>query len=432
MKLLLLLFSFLFLNASDVAFKNNNIILSEETSQSCAVPFKELLVEGLGSHPSIAMSKEVIKGAEFQVDTATWGYFPSPSVEYSYRDQERSQATARLDQPLWTGGKLDSAHDKALAKKSEADHSYNENQYKLIEDYLDTLQAYIQAEHKIAVLNENKRQFNTLLKMLNRMMAAGIASQTDKDLLHSRLSRINSDLVVTKAKLNVARIQFEILTNRPIECRISYKYEKVFTSKIEIETLIQDILDFHPSLKIIDARVDSAASEVDSKKANLWPSVILRGEYRSSGGLYKDGIIPTDEALVYATFSYAPGSGLSVLSSIDEAKVNVVKTKYDKKVKEKDLIDDLMNNYISYLTAVSEVKISAANITTLEKIYASNKRLYLLQKKQWLDLVNSLSDLNLQKISYSRQAVESKVFEWKIALKTGKIDLNNGDVLDGI
>ncbi len=423
---------FLFLNAGDEVFKNNNIIFSEQTNKTCTIAFKDILLEGLGTHPSISMSKELIKGANYKVDTAEWGYYPSPSLEYSFRNKDRNKVIARLDQPLWTGGKLDYAYDNAKAKKSEAEHTYNENQYKLIKNYLDTLQAYMQANRKIMVLEGNKKQFNFLLEMLNRMIKAGVSSKIDKELLYSRLSKVDSDLVIAKSKLNVARIQFEILTYRAIPCSIVYEHTKIFHSKIEIEELIEDILKFHPSLKIIDSKVDAAMSEVSISKSNLWPSVVLRGEYRSSGGLYNDGISPTDETLAYLSFTVAPGPGLSLLSKINEAKVNVLKTKYDKKIKEKELIDSLMNDYIMYITAESQVKISANNLITLEKIYESNRRLYLVQKKQWLDLVNALSDLNRAKILYSRQFLAREVLEYKISLQTGKINLDNGDILDDI
>ena len=422
----------LFLNANELDFKNNNIIFSQKNERSCRIPFKDLLLEGLGSHPSIAMSKELIKGAKYRVDTAEWGYYPIPSFDYSFRNADKNQATARLDQPLWTGGKLDAAYDSAMAKKNEASYGYKENQYKLIENYLNTLQSYIQAQRKIEVLKENKEQYNELLNMLNRMIQAGVASQIDRDLLYSRLSRLDTNLVITRSELNVARIKFEILTNRPIPCSVVYTHKRIFPNTLEIENLINNLYNFHPSLKIIDAQVDAAKAEVDSTKSKLWPTIVLRGEYRSSGGLYNDGIIPTSESLVYVTFNVSPGSGLSLLSTVNEAKINVAKIKYDKNIKEKEFTDILMDDYISYITAENRLAIGKQNIVTLEKIYASNKRLYLSQKKEWLDLVNSLAALTQQKIIFTKQSIEYKVFEYKIALRTGKIDLNNGDIIDGI
>ena len=420
---------FIFLNANEVDFKNTNIVFSQTTDFSCSISFDELLGEGLGFHPSMSMSKELVKGAEYKLDSAGWGYYPTPSLDFSIRDKNRKQLTARIDQPLWTGGKLDASYDKALANQEEAINSYDEQKFNLIEEYLNTLQNYLHAQKKLIVLEENKIQFHSLSQTLQRMIDAGMSGQIDKELLESRLVRVYSDLDITKAKLKVSKIKFEILSAKKIECVIEFDNKEIFTSAPKIDSLIEELFLFSPSLKIVDSKIDASISDISSAESKLWPSLILRGEHRSSGGLYEDGIQATDENLLYLTLQVSTGAGLSALSEIDSSKVNVIKTRYDKKIKEKELVDNLTNDYIGYVTAKSEVEILLKNIVTLSKIYESNKRLYLLQKKQWLDLVNSLSELNQQKIRLSEEIVKKMILEYKIALKTGKINLDTGEII---
>ncbi|MCK5111136.1 MAG: TolC family protein [Arcobacteraceae bacterium] len=425
-----LMFVCLSLSANKEIVKNKHILFSQNSNNSCNTSFNEILSYGLGFHPSISMSKDIIKGANFQLDSAAWGYYPTPTVDVSTKSSHNTQTVVRLDQPLWTGGRIDAAYDKAKAQKKEALYSYEENQYKLIENYLDTLQNYLQAQQKIKVLNENKKQFNSLMEMLDRMIKAGVASQTDKDLLKSRLSYIYSDLVVTKAQLRVSKIQFEILTGKQIDCNINFNYKQIFRSAIIIEKLIEDILAFHPTLKIIDSKIQSAISDVANSKSKLWPSLMLRGEHRS-GTIY-DETRPESENLVYLTFQVSTGAGISALSNISKSKINVSKVKYEKLSKQKDLIDNLMNDYTNYITAKSHKEIVETNIITANKIYESNQRLFLSQNKKWLDVVNSLSELNKQKISDSKLLVESRMLEYKISLKTGRISLKTGNVASDI
>lgn len=86
-------------------------------SDICQINSEQLLEEILSSHPSIQASAEAIKGADTRVDSAKWGYYPTPSVDVSMKNKDRYTTVARLDQPLWTGGKLDSAYDIATSKK---------------------------------------------------------------------------------------------------------------------------------------------------------------------------------------------------------------------------------------------------------------------------------------------------------------------------
>lgn len=409
---------------------NNYILFSEKTQTQCSISFDSILNEGLGSHPSISMSQKMIEGAEYSEDSAFWGYFPSPSVDVSFKSADEKQTTMRLDQPLWTGGKLDAAYDKAKAEKNEAKNGYDENQYKLIDTYLSSLKEYLLSQEKIKVLNQNKLQFMELREMLERMMKAGVLSQTDKDLLNSRIATLYADLVVTKAKFRIAKVQFEILTGRVLECDIKFDYKKVLNETTPIENYIGELLETHPSLKIMDAKIRSAISDVGASKSTLWPSLVLRAEHRS-GTIYNE-IEPESEDLVYMSLNIATGGGLSALSNINKAKINVSKVKYEKLNKEKELIDQLMKDYTNYITVNAQKKIVYGNIKTQTKLYESNKRLFLSQQKKWLDVVNTLSELNKQKISYAKLTEESKILEYKIALKTGKIYLTTGEVVDDL
>ncbi len=88
-------------------------------SEVCKTDSDELLSQLLSNHPSVKMSQEVIKGAKERVDSAYWGFFPTPSVDVSGKDSDRHTAVARLDQPIWTGGKLTSKYDMATSKEKE-------------------------------------------------------------------------------------------------------------------------------------------------------------------------------------------------------------------------------------------------------------------------------------------------------------------------
>ena len=86
-------------------------------SEVCKTNSDELLSLLLSNHPSIKMSQEMIKGAQERVDSAFWGFFPTPSVDVSAKDSDSYTTVARLDQPVWTGGKLTSNYDIATSKE---------------------------------------------------------------------------------------------------------------------------------------------------------------------------------------------------------------------------------------------------------------------------------------------------------------------------
>jgi len=410
-----------------VLFLNTTIVNASD--KFCDTKFDELLFKGLNSHPSIIVSKKLILGADLQLSSAKWGYYPTPTVDIA-RSSNNTRTTFRLDQPLWAGGKIDAIRDKARSQKNEATYVYAESQFQLIEDYLNTLQKYLQAQDKIDIMQNGVTQLESIMQTIDRMIAAGELSMADKNLLNTRISDIHSSLEITQAEFDVAKIQFEILTGYKIDCNISFNRSPIFSENINIELLVDEALNFHPSLKILNSKIEVAKSDVDSAESTLWPTLKLRGEHRK-GALY-DGDSATEENLVYLVLEMSTGAGASALSNIERSKINVLKVKNQKLSKEKEVLDGLMNNYTRFIAVKNNIDILTNDIKIAEKVFKSNKRMFFLQQKKWIEVVNALSALNKKKISKAQLSGEFKSLEMKLALKTNRLSLETGEVLSDV
>ena len=410
-----------------VLFLNTTIVSASD--KFCDTKFDELLFKGLNSHPSIIVSKKLILGADLQLSSAKWGYYPTPTVDIA-RSSNNTRTTFRLDQPLWAGGKIDAIRDKARAQKNEATYVYAESQFQLIEDYLNTLQKYLQAQDKIDIMQNGVTQLESIMQTIDRMIAAGELSMADKNLLNTRISDIHSSLEITQAEFDVAKIQFEILTGYKIDCNVSFNRSPIFSENINIELLVDEALNFHPSLKILNSKIEVAKSDVDSAESTLWPTLKLRGEHRK-GALY-DGDSATEENLVYLVLEMSTGAGASALSNIERSKINVLKVKNQKLSKEKEVLDGLMNNYTRFIAVKNNIDILTNDIKIAEKVFKSNKRMFFLQQKKWIEVVNALSALNKKKISKAQLSGEYKSLEMKLALKTNRLSLETGEVLSDV
>lgn len=408
---------------------NNNFITIKETKdETCTIKFQDLVNDSLESHPSVLVSKEMIEGAKAGVSSAKWGYYPTPSVDYSYKNNEKNQLTLRLEQPIYTGGKLDAAYDKASAYENEANANHLETKYKLTDNHLKILKSYFQSKKKIETLKENLKQFDELSSMVDRMIKAGVLSNADKNLLESKIAAVNSDLVMTKSKYKIAKIQFEILVSKKIDCAVEFDYVDIFKDEIKLEALVNRISQYHPALRVLDGKILGAQAGVSEAKSNVWPTLSVRAEHRE-GALYK-GSTDENEDIVYMAVSANFGAGLSAASNIKKANLDVSKLKFERLKKEKELTDELISDYISYNAVVSNLSIINSDLKTAFNIYESNKRLFLSQKKSWLDVVNALADINRQKVKYSELNVEKQLLEYNMALKTGYLDLNSFGVIN--
>lgn len=396
-------------------------------SDMCKTNSDELLSKLVTNHPSIKMSQEVINGAKERVDSAFWGFFPTPSVDVSARDSDRNVVVARLDQPVWTGGKLTSRYDMATSKEKENIFELEETSYRLIENFLSVLESYAQSKANIIELQEGLNNLNEFNEMLDRRMDAGVSSNSDKDLLNARIEQINSDMIVAKNRYKVATLQLELMLDTKINCDVNLNKISLVHSK-DIEDSINRLLEFHPAIKKSDAQIETTKYELDNTKASIMPNVSLRAEHRE-GDLYNgDYDKSSNQNLVYVTFTATTNAGLSAMSDIAAAKVKINEIEFKKQTIEKELIDSLLNDYNNYEIAKSRMKVLEKSITSAQNVLDSYERLFIAGKRQWLDLVNASREVMQYKIELSKLLVSKNILAYKLALKNGQIDLLNGEI----
>lgn len=396
-------------------------------NEMCKTNSDELMSKLVANHPSIKMSQEMIKGAKERIDSAFWGFFPTPSVDVSARDSDRNVTVARLDQPLWTGGKLTSKYDMATSKEQENLFELQTTSYKLIENYLNVLDSYAQSKANIVELQIGLNNLNRLNDMLDRRMDAGVSSNSDKDLLNARIEQINSDMIMAKNKYKVAILQLELMLDTKIDCNVNIKEIQLNHSN-NIEDYINRLLSYHPALKKSTAEIQTTKYELDNTKASIMPNVSVRAEHRE-GDLYdKNYDKSNDQSLIYVALTASTGAGLSSMSDIAAAKVKINEIEFKKQSIEKELIDSLLNDYNNYEITKSRMKVVEKSIVSAQNVLDSYERLFLAGKRQWLDLVNSSREVMQYKIELSKLLVSKNILAYKLALKNGQIDLLSGEI----
>lgn len=424
MNLRLLTIFFLFLYFANANELENILEKKEQQKEKNDMQFEELLKNGLEKHPSISMMNEAIKVANSSVNSAEWSFFPTPSIDIAQKGSI-TQTTARLDQPIWTGGKLTSAYDKAIAKKDEIQVSLEESKYSLIESFINVLQSYLVAKAQIEALTNGKNDLLEFVSMLERRIEAGASSQSDMFLLKSRISQIDSDLVVAKSKFELSKSQFEILSSIKVN-NITTSLTSKISKPLDIEEYISKLKAFSPQIKALETQVKTAEYEVDSAKARFMPNLSLRAEH-TKGSIY-DETDNNGQNLIYLSLSANTGAGLTILSEIEGARAKVMQLKFQQQTKEKELIEVLVTEYNSMMASYNKSLSLKNTISSSQKVLESYSRLFVAGKKQWLDLVNASKELMQNNQELASQEAMVKILKYKFALTVGDIDLGNGEL----
>mgnify|MGYP001172779868 CR=1 FL=1 len=389
--------------------------------RSCVKQISSLLQDAYGHYPSIEVSKKMIMDADAQSQSAKWNYFPTPSVEISQRAGRRG-TTLRLDQPLWTGGKLDAISDLASAREDEAEYTLGETSYALAQKVLSVLQYYIQADGEIKGFSEGKQQLESLAKMLERRIEAGVSSESDRELLHARIAQIDADLMLAQSKYDMALSQLELLTGNSEPCAISFAKDRIVRYKISLKKMEEELLQTHPALKKLTAKIAMANAEKKGADAVMMPNISLRAEHQK-GTIYDTEV--QDDTVAYVAVSFSPGAGLSAISNIESAKYRVFQAQDELKVKEQELKESLVVDYADFIAATARTESIRQTIEASQRVLESYTRLFIAGKRQWLDLVNTSREVTQNKIALATLKAVWITSAYRLALQTGKIEFGN-------
>lgn len=391
-------------------------------SISADTNFEDLVSKVINNHPSVAMSKETIKSSQEGINSAMWQYFPTPSVELS-RASNSNQTVAKLEQALWTGGKLDANYNKAISSEKEALFELEEKKYKLIEMILTHSQNYVQAKYSKEALLSGLERLESFSSMIDRKITVGLSTIADKRLLESRLTQIKSDLISVEHKQKTALKQISLLLGEEIT-QINFT-DNIALEDIDTLELVSQIDEVNPTLHRYDEKIKNAIYEIDIQKSSLYPTLTLSAEHRK-GDIYTDNYNTSNNA-VYLKLQSQFGAGLSSLSNIKQAKIELQRLKYEKQTTQNELVDTFWQDYNNMLVSKNKIGNSKLNKELSKEVFNSNKRLFLADRKQWLDLVNSSKEVMDIDIALADSKVMYMISKYKVALISGLIDLDSGD-----
>lgn len=170
---------------------------------SADLTLKQLLEVTTDKHPTVLQARSQAQAAGFDVEAAQWGRFPTVSSQLR-SDSNLTQSLAKVEQPIWTGGKLTSRIELSEANLRTAEAGIHEAEFNALSQ---VATAFFEAlrlgqRHKSAILNvvEHER----LVALIQRRSEAEISPPADTTLAQARLQQAISDRIQIKKQLDAA------------------------------------------------------------------------------------------------------------------------------------------------------------------------------------------------------------------------------------
>ena len=369
-------------------------VQAKEQSTLAAEPHRALLAELLTRHPGVLAAMGQLKSAQHDAEGAKWQFLPTASVGIEKNPQSANGLTdtrttfARLQQPLWTGGRLTAQLDKARAQEALANLTLSEQRLGLATRWLQLWSEVQAAELKSQAFTESEAQHLKYVRQVQNRAQEGHAPRSDVQLSLSRLAAVQAELEQAKAQRQQAISRLAQMYGGPMPSQ-TIRWTAVFQpprrtddSNRSHEQWTVMALDKHPSLQKSIVTVNVLRADADIAKSRIYPEVYLRGEL-----INRDISRTTQQLYVGLTSNF--GAGLSSMASVASAQARLQAQEQEIEVKRRDISDQIHADLqtiesqglrLTYLLQAQE---------SAEQFMQASERQFDAGRRTWQELMNT-------------------------------------------
>ncbi len=382
------------------------------TASSAALTLDEGLRLAVSSHPTVAARRSEREAAGMRLEAAEWGRYPALSAQYATDQAGRRFTTARLEQPLWTGGVITGQIDGAQAGVRGADASLTESQQEIMLRVVTAFTELGRVHARQLAAQANVAEHERLAALIARRVSNEVSPASDGVLASARLAQARAELTQLDALAARARSALSQAVSRDVnEIALPSPRTLGYPS---LTLTIEAAQAFSPALRRLSAEEEAAGAEVAVRRGATRPRVVARYD-RTFGGREVEG----DQFFVAVEFQ--PGAGLSSLAAVREAEARRNAARLAREGALRDLLDSLNADWADMESLGRQARDLRAQVESTTSVFDSFVRQYAVGRKSWLDVLNAQREA-----SQARYALADT--EWGALRATLRLQLATGEL----
>ncbi|OGX25152.1 MAG: hypothetical protein A3D10_04015 [Omnitrophica WOR_2 bacterium RIFCSPHIGHO2_02_FULL_48_11] len=373
----------------------------------------------------IAIQQQLIKETEARFLQSLSGILPRVSYSLSEKRQDGrgdSNFTLReipeqkfvFSQPLFSGFKEFAAMAASRAEGRQRKQEKIRAEQLLFTDVADAFYFFFTYQQDLETLEAIHTALAQRVEELKSREELGRARPSEVASAESRLSRIEAELELVKARQATARQLMEFLIGKPFAALLDPVAER---PALEILDTYLAKVDQRPDVMAFKEAWEVAKKEVVVARAGFFPVVGMDGNYYTkrtgnSSDVDWDVTLKVDVPL----FQGGENVGKTKEASAKEqgAKLKFAEAR-------RNAVLDIQNIYTQYAAALKRTAALAKALQAVEKNYELQKEDYRFNLVNNLEVLQALEELQDVRREHSGVTNETKQLYWKLQAATGEI-----------
>ncbi len=349
--------------------------------------FSEVLSQALRTHPALSAKRADLRSAVAEKDVADWARFPTPSLEASTSSngiESPLGAVLRIDQPLWTGGRISASIDSAKSQLNVANVAVQEASWNLalqvINGYFEALRQKSRMSHAQQSVQEHKK----LLDMIRRRVDQEVSSKVDQRFAESRLLQATNEHLQIAQSFKNALTQLTQLNGRLVQ---EVLWDGVLDVAVpgSLDAAQHAALKNSPTLFKLQYEVDLANAVIEVKRSAYKPQLLLRLERQAGANFVAD-------SRAMLVLQAQPGAGLAAFSASDAAVAKRESAALALESAQRDALQRVTFDWDDYTSSNVRLRDAVQASEISNDVFDSYARQYVIGRKSWIDVLNAVRE----------------------------------------
>ena len=359
-------------------------------------------------NPTILQIRSRAQAAGYEVEAAKFGRYPSISTDGRSQGNGYLNST-RIEQPLWTGGRITGQISVAEANEQAARAQILETEFNVLSEVSIAYFDLLRAQAKLKSANENIQEHQRLVDLIQRRVTNEISAAADLTLAKARLQSAISEKIQLARQLNISRQTITRLSGAQVSAAIPPK-QIAFRAQPRDEIYVQKANEFSAQRRRLMFQIESARQQIQVAGSQAWPVLLAGYQHYWSKPLpfgYNDN-------KTYFSLQYQPGAGLSAVSRKEAAVMQEEAARQELE----NLDRTLEANVRSAIADIEAFRLQDGPAKELlsnsTEVLESYIRQYQVGRRNWLEVLNTQREktqaaFNLADVEYGLLASQVKL-----------------------
>lgn len=398
--------------------------IEADVSKMHTLAVEQLIRDAIFAHPAVLSARLEEKASVEDLNVARLQRYPSLSVQSEVSSSGRSSIVS-IEQPLWTGGRLQARINAAASTSSAYTARTQEVLYETALRVVDAWQALVHAHERAREIKVTLQALGKYSDLMQRRVDAKVSPPIDMELVAARTLQVRVDLQLANAAQRVAQSRLTQLlgAERSIGALVGTLPLKaqaaiaLATLNPALEANVGLAVNHHPSVRKSAQQSEGLRHELQAQKASQWPEVYARVQkpFASSGN-------GNTASQVFIGLRYQPGAGFSSFAQSRSALARLESSEQSIETARREIRDQVQADLEELASTQGRVDVLQQAVASSELVFDSYLRQFVAGRRTWPEVLNAVRENGDNRLSLVDAQALLLGAVYRTRVRTGDLD----------